>query len=343
MPRPRLHKSSFVVGLIVALLLVIIAFPGRIVSGIGGTNVSKVFEHGWPWIYLRRETAERYAPPSVTTMEELSLVLSFSPVAYTLDIRSDLPGWGIPWLSAENWRFWESDTKAVPPRWVLNPAALCCNIAIALVLLAGIVAAWEFRRRRRMRPFSFGFSLRGLLLAVGAIGVMLGWLTHLKREHRREAALIEHVFESTGPMEGTWFDVDHVCAAPDWLRSLIGVQIFPSYFWRASAVEIQTDRGQNFDYFCGQISQLQYVTKIVLEGDARHRIHFSALRHLERVETLEIWTYRTIDAQDVEELAQLKQLEKIVIENINEIPPDVRTRLKTELPNCTIIDYLDDW
>ena len=54
MPRPHLHKSSIIVGLIVAVLLVLIEIPGRVVGGLGGSNPSKVFEHGWPWVHLRR-------------------------------------------------------------------------------------------------------------------------------------------------------------------------------------------------------------------------------------------------------------------------------------------------
>jgi hypothetical protein len=48
MPRPDLYKPSIIVGLIVAVLLVLIEIPGRVVGGMGGSIPSKVFEHGWP-------------------------------------------------------------------------------------------------------------------------------------------------------------------------------------------------------------------------------------------------------------------------------------------------------
>ncbi len=270
MPRPRLHKSSIVVGLVIALLLVLIEIPGRVVSGIGGTDVSKVFEHGWPWVYLRRETAERYVPESVTTPEGLSLVPSFSPVIYPLDIRTDLPHWGIPWLNAENWRFWEADTAAVPRRWVFNPANLFWNVAIALLLLAGVVGAWELWRRRQASPLSFRFGLRGLLVAIAAASAVMGWLTYVEREDTRETALIDKVSQRSGPMEATWFDVDHVCVAPLWHRSLVGVRVFPEFFWRASAVNIQPERGDKTELMCAEIAQLDHVTKIGIEGHLRH-------------------------------------------------------------------------
>ena len=50
-----------------------------------------------------------------------------------------------------------------------------------------------------------------------------------------------------------------------------------------------------------------------------------------------------IEEQDVNELARLNQLKKIVIEHRDQIAPDVLARLKVALPNCKIIDDLDDW
>jgi hypothetical protein len=322
---------------------VLIEIPGRVVSGIGGTNALKVFEHGWPWIYLRRETYRRAPPAFVKSSDGLWLALQHSPVTNPLDIRIDLPRWGIPWLSAENWRFWKSNPEDDPPRWTLNGVNLVCNLAIALVVLGGVVVIWEIRRRQRAKPLSFRFGLRGLLLAIAAVSAMLGWLTHLEREHQRETALIDSVGERTGPMEATWYDIDHVCVAPLWLRSLVGMRLWPEYFWRASTINIQPERGEETDLMCAEIAQLDYVRKIAIDGHPRHRFRFSALGNLEQLVTIEIWTYPIISEQDINELAQLKQLRKIVINNIDEIAPDVRAQLEAALPNCEIIDYLDDW
>jgi hypothetical protein len=343
MPRPRLHKSSIIVGLIVALLLVLVNIPGRVVGGMGGEFASKVFEHGWPRVYLRREAGKRPTAEFYTSPEGQQLALSYSPVIYPLNVRSDLPRWGIPWLSVENWRFWEADTMAVPPRRVFSRVNQLWNIAVSLLLLSGVVAVWQFWRRRRATLLSFRFGLRGLLLAIAAVGAALGWLTYVQREHWRETALIEQVFESTGPMEGTWFNTDQVCVAPRWLSLLIGVQPFPEYFWRASAVQIQPEYGYNAEFFCSQISRLKYVRKVAVDGHSRIRFPFSALRSLEQLETLEIWTYPVINRQDVNELAQLKQLQKIVVEDLDEIDPEALARLKSALTNCTIIDSSDEW
>jgi hypothetical protein len=343
MRRPRLHKSSIVVGLIVALLLVLIETPGRVVSGYGGTSSLKVFEHGWPWIHLRRESYDRAPPEFVKSSDGRWLALMYSPVWNPLDIRTDLPRWGIPWLSADNWRFWESYPQDDPPRWTLHIVNLVCNLAVALVVLSSTVAVWEIRQRRRSEPVSFRFGLRGLLLATAAAGAVLGWLNHLAHEHRRESALIDRVDSRTGPMDATWYDVDHVCVAPLWLRSLVGVRVFPEFFWRASAVNIQPERGDKMELMCAEIAQLDHVTKIGIEGHLRHYVRFSALRTLAQMKTLEVWRPTILDEQDLNGLAQLKQLQKIVIEGLDEVDPEALARLKSALPDCKVIDSLDDW
>ncbi|HEY3393366.1 MAG TPA: hypothetical protein VGK58_11710 [Lacipirellulaceae bacterium] len=347
MPRPRLHKSSIVIALIAAFIAILIEVPGRVDYGTTrirptGLEVRTTFDHGWPWVFLRRTTLGYYADDEVPQERRLKLhPNAFIPLGF--DERTDLPMWSVPWLSAENWLFWEADMSGAPPRWEFDPIALSCNLAIALLLFAGVVAAWEFWRRRREGPLSFRFGLRAVLLCIAAAAAVLGWLTFLEREHGRETALIKRVSERSGPMEATWYDNDYVCVAPLWLRSLVGVRFFPEYFCRASTVELKPERGEKTDLMCAEIAQLDYVTKVSIDGDPRQRFRFSALRNLERIKTIEIWRPTILDEPALNELAQLKQLRKIVIERIDEIAPAVIARLEAELPNCKIIGYSDDW
>lgn len=93
-----------------------------------------------------------------------------------------------------------------------------------------------------------------------------------------------------------------------------------------------------------EISKLDYVSEIVLEGgNMRDPFRFSALKNLGRLETLEISGYRTIDEEDLGELGQLTQLRKLVVEDKHDIPPDVLARLHTELPNCRVVGFDEDW
>lgn len=105
--RGRLHKSSIVIGLLVALLLVLLNIPGRLVDH--QTSTGNTFEHGWPFVFLRRLTDE---PGTVVEYLGKPISVAFAPVWLTRrDAVQYLPMWGIPWLSAVNWQFWEADVK----------------------------------------------------------------------------------------------------------------------------------------------------------------------------------------------------------------------------------------
>ena len=67
--------------------------------------------------------------------------------------------------------------------------------------------------------------------------------------------LIDRGDFSSGPMEAIWYDIDHVCLAPLWLRSLVGVRLWPEYFWRTSAVSIHPERGDKTHLMCAEIAQ----------------------------------------------------------------------------------------
>ena len=89
--------------------------------------------------------------------------------------------------------------------------------------------------------------------------------------------------------------------------------------------------------------RLDYLAIVCIDGHPRHGFRFLALRNLERVKTLEIWRPTILDEPVLNELGQLQQLRKIVIQDKDEIAPDWLVRLKAALPDCRIIDHLDDW
>ena len=333
MPHPRLYKSSVVVGALVAALLILVEVPGRVVDGSHGPHPSLVFEHGWPWVYLRRETVE--SPLTFTTPDGISILPNVSWTDF--DIPWDLPKWGIPWLSSANWQFWQATNESDAPRCDFNGLILFCDFAIALIVASVIVAAWEFRRRGL--PSLFCFSLTDIFLTVASMSAVFGWLVYLEREYQREFQFINRLNVSNGHV---WSDSDRVCIAPTWIRSLIGERLLPEFSWRASTATIELAREVNVNTICEQLAELKYLNKIVFLNTGE-RFRFSALRKFQRLETLELWDYWTLDEHDCNELAQLTQLYKIILEDKDDIPPHMLTRLESELPNCKIVDVYDDW
>jgi hypothetical protein len=331
MSRLRLHKSSIVIGLATGIGLVLIEVPGRISREIQGTYASTVFEHGWPWVYLRRDMMK--PPFRVIDIDGLTLTLGSGQVVHPMRPGQNRPFWSVPRLNSENWKFWEADGNSEPRRWTLRPIAAFGDLAMAVAAVVGSVMAWETRRRRCPRLLTF--RLTDILVAVGALSIGLGWLTYHHNGWSEEMNSTD-----SGPM---WGVTEESCVAPHWLQSLIGSELLPGFFWRASAAEIYTGEVEDADQIADEISELKYVTRTAL-WDAGDRFRFSAFRKLTRLETLELWGFHTLDEHELNELGQLKQLKKIVFEDIDGIAPEVLvSRLETDLPDCNIVDARDDW
>ncbi len=206
MPRARLHRSSVVVGVIAACLLVLLCVPGRIYELYPGSSIK--FEHGWPLVYLRRETV--VTPPTATT---------FKNYRSSLD---SLPMGGIPWLSADNWRFWEAADFTDTPRREFSPVDLAFDALLLLLLLTSIVILFEYRRRRRASILSF--SLTDGFVALTLACCALGWFALIRNTFQREVAAQAALEDEDSPGS-----CEEVCIAPAWTRSLVGDRWMPLF------------------------------------------------------------------------------------------------------------------
>ena len=161
MPRPHLHKSSIVVLVLAAVVAVLIDVPGRVTGGTLGEDQTTEFEHGWPWGYLHRENFRHYDIEEVPPERQAYMVADFG--VYEVDVRRNLPRWSIPWLTADNWPFWDAahDQKS---HWRFSAWILLADLFLASCIVAILVGVWEWRRRRR--PSICSFRLADLLLFV---------------------------------------------------------------------------------------------------------------------------------------------------------------------------------
>lgn len=318
MHRPLLHKSSVVVGLIVATLLVLIEVPGRVTEWVfvSGTDGAKTFEHGWPWVYLDRETFDRNWGPG-------------DPTIYPRDVRRMLPMAGVPWLSVANWRAWESDTQAATPRWHFSGLRAAADLCIGFLVTLAIVAAREFRRRHRRGLFSFRLS--DLFAALTAVCLLLGRLVYEYREYHRELPF------HNAEREAAWYVWDDDCIAPRWLQRLIGPKAFPDFLWRASEAVISPLESQGPNIITQELSQLRYLRKLdftVVESAAH--FPFSALNDVPQVEEIYL-RGELLNESDVEELKRCHFVDTIHIWDIEEVPQELIGRMKTELPTIDLI------
>jgi hypothetical protein len=333
----RLHKSSIIVGIVVSAILVLIMIPGRIVEG--QPWMWQTYEHGWPFNYLRREARGNAPAPRYNTL-----------YYGRLDYVAARPMLGIPWLCPDNWRVWEASIDETwsgkeTPRWEFSGALLAWDLVISLLVLVGFVLMWEFRRGRR--PNVFTFRIGDMLVGVAFVSAVLGWAVNLQREFHREEQVVDREFErslTVNVTTDTWSDADQVCIAPTWMQSVIGERLLPAFVWRTCTIDIQLWDGSRAAAMAEEMSTLEYIRSIEFWTDSEEPFHFSVFRRLPRLTTMEFWIGEEFDASDISQLAQLRQLKKIVIDGRDEmVPPHLLTRLQSKLPDCKIIDSIDDW
>ncbi len=115
-PWHRPHRSTWIVLALAAVALVILIVPGEIQSGSQGSyGLYEYLNHGWPWPYVQRM---RHFP---------------FPARHT-DLWPG-PAWIMPWA----WSY-----EGVERFSLLN---LVLDVLVALLLLALLAIAVEFRRR----------------------------------------------------------------------------------------------------------------------------------------------------------------------------------------------------
>jgi hypothetical protein len=335
MSLPRLHKSTIIIGLFAAVVAVLLEVPGRVVSGSAfiDTEVNEI-EHGWPWVYLRRDVRLEGPDFDVPANRQMRWkVPSFSPPEF--ETWADLPMGGVPWLRPANWRFWQSIDDGGTRRRDFNVVRLLTDIAVALCLVIAIAAAWEFRRRRRPHILSFGIA--DMLLAVTAASTTLGWLVYMKNEHRREQQLANDLQQSSFVL----MPGEEVCVAPRWYRSLCGDGLVPNFFWRPTEISIAAVPLLDIEAHARSVMQFKYDTQVAIYG--RVADAYAALQGMRRLDTMYVGQIDDPQRLPFVEIAKLTQLRKLFIAGKDGVPPEHLIRLEAALPNCKIIDEREDW
>jgi hypothetical protein len=158
----QLHRSTWIVLLLAAVFFGLIVVPGQYVLYAAAGDVLGIrgltMEHGWPWVYLRRDVE----PPSNILVDRL-------------------PHHGVPWLQSWAWSL-EGDVL----RW--SPWLLMFDLLIIAVILALIAIGMERRhRQRRLWQVSLAEVLTLMLVA----GISLGWWMTHQRAARQELQAAE--------------------------------------------------------------------------------------------------------------------------------------------------------
>src|SRR5215208_5092396 len=89
-----IHRSTFVVALVLIVLVALMNMPGELVSPLAGSfggGYTAEYVHGWPWVSLHRTVFYEFSKPGAAEFP-------------------DVPKFGVPWLAWTSWEFWQGES-----------------------------------------------------------------------------------------------------------------------------------------------------------------------------------------------------------------------------------------
>jgi len=201
---PRLHFSTYVVGLLTVFVFLLLNWPGEPNRKPDGYYL----DHGWPFTFVTRHGF----------------------------VAND-PFGGGPWGPQDVGEAWIAYFAIAKNVESFHALALLGNTVLALVAIGLIMAGWEWRCRRRQRPW-WQFTLWRVFVMVTLCAVILGsWAVQRDRDVLIEQVNARHLKHSYRE------PIKLVPSFPAWLRALCGDE-FLQYL---HCNRVQSVSGLDFD------------------------------------------------------------------------------------------------
>src|SRR4051794_532291 len=304
---PRIHRSTCIVALGMAVPLAMLNVPGELVSplGAGGSGAGPMtytveYVQGWPWLSLYRAVDYDLQTPGAVRLP-------------------DIPIYGVPWLSWTSWEFWRGET------WNLRPAALFGDVLASLMLIFVVAFAWEWRRRRRARVFQF--TLSESFLAFLVVAAPLGWWWYAKNVTEWENGLVDSI-------DFVLQDSSQGYHGPLWLRRLMGMELLSPTFMRVDDASLAVNGDEGFLMAVSVLRKFGYLRELrIAKTHDASSISYSELADLKSLRYLTL-DHIVLEEEDVAGLAMLRQLSEIDLTDWKRQKPEVMQRLLGALPNC---------
>lgn len=313
---PRLHKSSWIVGAVTALLCALIILPGETVPIYPANRPT--YSHGWPLEFLLRDVDN--TPVFQGDDGKIYVMLANF-------VMIDSPPHRAPWTVLKSWQLW----RATEAQW--NMWGLATDALGACTIVASAVVLWEWRRRHRANAVQF--RLGELLGAMVLLAIVLGYVQYLNSIHDKE----QHLCDAIG--EYNVYPNDE-CDAPRWLRRLTGTSILPRGFDRVRELDLTIDDLKTHKELASLLARLNCVRAVNLDGPVFDVSEaFDVLTTLKSLRTLDLRNYKmdTVDfsERDLASLSRLRQITELHFDEIDEIKPESLAAIRAALPQCRIL------
>jgi hypothetical protein len=305
---PNIHRSTLVVALGMMFPVVLMNVPGELVSPLAGNfggGYTAEYVHGWPWVSLYREVFYDYSKPGAADFP-------------------DVPKFGVPWLAWNSWEFWQGTT------WKPRIVGVIGDGLTGALLILGLAAVWEWRRRRRSKLFQF--TLANCLFVFAIVSAAFGWWRHALNMAAWEDELAASIDDKVRHVQQEYH-------GPLWLRRLVGKEVLSPAFMRADSASIAVEDNDGFLKAVSVLRKFSYLNELTIEKslDAAS-ISYSELSDLRGLKYLTL-DHIVLDEDDVVDLAKLRQVDEIDLTDWQWQKPEIMQRLLGALPGCRISEH----
>jgi hypothetical protein len=169
------------------------------------------------------------------------------------------------------------------------------------------------------------------MLTLTLVAAILGWLSYMSFEFRREAAHVEALWDD----KLRPFDIIEKYIGPRWLLLLVGEDFLPESFCRTDFVFLNDLSEAALKEALPHLQSLKYLRTLqigALQSNPPRK--FSTLAPLRALRYLVIWG--TINGTDVQELTSLSQLREIFFWHWEDLDPEVLQQLGRALPHVKL-------
>lgn len=329
--RLKLHRSTLVLACLLTLLATILVVPGITVGGgSGGCRAyfethpeeliaregfvsTSLHEHGWPWVFLRRQ----------------SLTGGGGKLLFD-----------VPWLSWSAWTNWSAECNLE-----LSVKRLIGDLLIGLsiILMASLVWEWRLRRRNGL----FRLRIADILAVATFSSLGLGWHAYQTNVADKEKQHIEFVEDDFWDVIYT----DHHSVIDDAMGKLFGSRQPFRIPYRATRIRFESslydpELSLPLEKALPHLKALKALRHLEISyNPEKPNFLLPVFAEIPQLRSLQLWgnyIEQPLDLNVAKQLVQYQQIKQLILYERDDITSESLELLAKGLPQCEVVFVIDD-